>query len=78
MPNELHSDSQGRREVERFDRGSPKATGGAPNSEGVAADPTETAESKRREDLHLMDVAPTILSLFDLPIPGDMRGRIVL
>ncbi len=29
------------------------------------------------EGLHLMDVAPTLLDLFDLPVPRDMQGKVV-
>jgi predicted AlkP superfamily phosphohydrolase/phosphomutase len=29
------------------------------------------------EGLHLMDCAPTILSLFGLPVPSDMQGKII-
>lgn len=32
----------------------------------------------RREGLHLMDVAPTILNLYGLPIPEDMEGKSIL
>jgi len=28
--------------------------------------------------LHLMDVAPTILRLFDLPVPDDMEGKTII
>jgi predicted AlkP superfamily phosphohydrolase/phosphomutase len=31
----------------------------------------------RRDGLRIYDVAPTILSRFDLPAPGEMRGRVV-
>lgn len=31
----------------------------------------------RRDDLKLYDVAPTILNAFELPIPSDMRGKVV-
>jgi predicted AlkP superfamily phosphohydrolase/phosphomutase len=31
----------------------------------------------RRDDLSIRDVAPTILSLFGLPVPGEMRGRVL-
>ena len=29
---------------------------------------------ERREDMHLLDVAPTVLDLMDIPIPATMRG----
>jgi len=28
--------------------------------------------------LHLMDMAPTILRLFDVPIPEDMEGKSII
>jgi predicted AlkP superfamily phosphohydrolase/phosphomutase len=34
-------------------------------------------EVGQRNDLHLFDVAPTILRAFDLPVPSTMRGRVV-
>ncbi len=33
------------------------------------------AEAGRREGLHLMDVAPTVLELLEVPIPGEMEGK---
>ncbi len=32
----------------------------------------------RMSGLHLMDIAPTILKLFDLPIPRDMEGKSII
>ena len=26
-------------------------------------------------DAHLLDIAPTVLELLDLPVPADMRGH---
>jgi predicted AlkP superfamily phosphohydrolase/phosphomutase len=37
-------------------------------------DPKAKAQG-RGPKRHLMDVAPTILDLLDMPVPGDMRGR---
>jgi predicted AlkP superfamily phosphohydrolase/phosphomutase len=34
-------------------------------------------QAGRRDDLHLYDVAPTVLRVFDMPVPSTMRGRIV-
>jgi ATP sulfurylase len=31
----------------------------------------------RVEELHLMDVASTLLDLFGLPVPGDMQGKVI-
>jgi hypothetical protein len=33
--------------------------------------------ASRLDGLHLLDVAPTILSEFGLCIPGEMRGQII-
>ena len=33
--------------------------------------------AERRDDLHLLDVAPTILRLFGMPAPDGTRGRVV-
>ena len=35
-------------------------------------------EPGRREGMHLMDVAPTILDVFGIPIPEDMEGKSLL
>lgn len=35
-------------------------------------------EPGRREGMHLMDVAPTVLDVFDVPIPDDMEGKSLL
>jgi bisphosphoglycerate-independent phosphoglycerate mutase (AlkP superfamily) len=32
---------------------------------------------RRIDGLRIVDVAPTILQLFDLPIPEDMEGKAV-
>jgi len=32
----------------------------------------------RRDGMHLMDVAPTILDVFDIPVPDDMEGKSLL
>jgi predicted AlkP superfamily phosphohydrolase/phosphomutase len=32
---------------------------------------------RRVEALHVMDVAPTILDLFGLPVPADMQGEVI-
>ncbi len=31
----------------------------------------------RRDDLHLLDIAPTVLHCFGLPVPAGMRGRVI-
>jgi hypothetical protein len=30
-----------------------------------------------RDNLSLYDISPTILQIFDLPIPAEMRGQVV-
>jgi predicted AlkP superfamily phosphohydrolase/phosphomutase len=45
----------------------------APDGMCIAAGPGLTAG--RREDLHLYDVAPTIVEAVGLPVDGHMRGR---
>lgn len=40
----------------------------------ILADP-RNGGAKRVEGLHLLDCAPTVLKLFGLPVPADMRGR---
>src|SRR5574341_256989 len=42
----------------------------------ILYDPQRKATGER-DGLHIMDCAPTILSLFGIPIPADMGGRIV-
>jgi len=34
-------------------------------------------ESEKREGLHLMDIAPTVLNLLDVDVPEDMEGKTV-
>ena len=43
----------------------------------ILCDPRQPVAAIERKDLQLMDVAPTILRLFDLPVPADMEGRVV-
>jgi len=40
----------------------------------IMHDPRRSGRGKV-EDLQLMDVAPTVLDAFDLPIPSDMQGQ---
>ena len=42
----------------------------------IMYDPQERGRG-RVEGLHLMDVAPTLLDLFGLPVPGDMQGKVI-
>jgi len=42
----------------------------------ILTDPRSSARG-RREGYQIRDVAPTILSLFNYPIPSDMRGRAI-
>jgi predicted AlkP superfamily phosphohydrolase/phosphomutase len=39
----------------------------------IAAGPGVTARGTL--DAHLLDIAPTVLELLDLPVPADMRGH---
>ena len=34
-------------------------------------------EAGRRDDLHLLDVAPTILDVYGIPAPDGLQGRII-
>jgi predicted AlkP superfamily phosphohydrolase/phosphomutase len=49
----------------------------APHGIFVMHDRRRPIEGFERADLQLMDVAPTILNLLDVPIPGDMEGKVV-
>jgi predicted AlkP superfamily phosphohydrolase/phosphomutase len=42
----------------------------------VMYDPRQRGRG-RVEGLQLMDVAPTLLDLFGLPVPGDMQGKVI-
>ena len=42
----------------------------------ILTDPASSARGKRG-DYQIADLAPTILSLFDYPIPTDIRGRVI-
>ncbi|HEV8439999.1 MAG TPA: alkaline phosphatase family protein [Methylomirabilota bacterium] len=43
----------------------------------IFADPSRPAGGRKLEGLRLVDIAPTVLDLFGLPIPEDMTGRVV-
>jgi predicted AlkP superfamily phosphohydrolase/phosphomutase len=43
----------------------------------VMADLKRSGEGRKLTGLQLMDVAPTILKLFELPVPPDMEGKAV-
>jgi predicted AlkP superfamily phosphohydrolase/phosphomutase len=49
----------------------------APNGMFVLYDPREDYGGRRLENLHLMDVAPTILNLMGLEVPADMQGSVI-
>jgi predicted AlkP superfamily phosphohydrolase/phosphomutase len=36
----------------------------------------DVADGKQLDDLHIMDVAPTVIHAFDLPVPDDMDGNV--
>ena len=42
----------------------------------ILTDPASSARG-RRDGFQIADLAPTILSLFDHPIPADVRGRVI-
>jgi predicted AlkP superfamily phosphohydrolase/phosphomutase len=42
----------------------------------IAYDPRRRM-GRKVEGLHVMDMAPTILSLFGLPVPADMQGKVI-
>ena len=43
----------------------------------VMADLKRSKGGRKRTGLQLMDMAPTLLTLFDLPVPPDMEGKTV-
>jgi predicted AlkP superfamily phosphohydrolase/phosphomutase len=49
----------------------------APNGMFILYDPRRSYGGRRLEDLQLMDVAPTILNVMGLSIPGDMQGKVI-
>ena len=42
----------------------------------IMYDPRQEGRGKV-EGFHVMDVAPTLLDLFELPVPGDMQGKVI-
>ena len=49
----------------------------AENGIYIYTPPKADLAGKRLPDAQLMDFAPTVLNLFDLPIPGDMQGNVI-
>jgi predicted AlkP superfamily phosphohydrolase/phosphomutase len=49
----------------------------AQNGLFILNDPRRPQPSQQVHGAQLMDIAPTILSLFGLPVPSDMQGRIL-
>jgi len=43
----------------------------------IMYDPQRKQGGRRIQGLHLMDVAPTVLHLMGLPVPGDMKGKVI-
>jgi predicted AlkP superfamily phosphohydrolase/phosphomutase len=51
----------------------------AQNGMFILADPRQrNARGREVEGVQLMDIAPTILRLFDVAVPGDMQGRALI
>ncbi len=49
----------------------------APNGMFILYDPRSNYRGRRLHGLELMDIAPTILDILGLPVPGDMQGRLI-
>jgi predicted AlkP superfamily phosphohydrolase/phosphomutase len=49
----------------------------APNGMFILHDPRRNYRGRRLDGLQLMDVAPTILDIMGLPVPGDMQGKCI-
>jgi predicted AlkP superfamily phosphohydrolase/phosphomutase len=49
----------------------------AENGIWIYTPPAKNLGGKQMAAAQLMDFAPTILDIFDLPIPGDMQGRVI-
>jgi len=49
----------------------------AANGIFVMYDPQGEHGGRKLEGLQLMDVAPTVLDLMGLPVPGDMEGKVI-
>ena len=43
----------------------------------ITAPPGGKSRAGQLQGLQIQDVAPTILKIFDLPIPGDMEGKVI-
>ena len=41
-------------------------------------DPHKKLNGKQLNGLQLMDIAPTILSLLEQPVPADMQGKVIV
>jgi len=49
----------------------------APNGMYILYDPKQDYGGRRMDGPQLMDVAPTILDIMDVPIPADMQGKVI-
>lgn len=43
----------------------------------IISSPSLNAASGRRRDIHIKDIAPTVLSLMGVPVPHEMEGRCI-
>jgi predicted AlkP superfamily phosphohydrolase/phosphomutase len=44
----------------------------------IMHDPQQPCPAVRREGLNITDIAPTVLHLLGLPVPGDMEGNVIV
>jgi predicted AlkP superfamily phosphohydrolase/phosphomutase len=49
----------------------------AQNGMFILYDPRQAGRSRQVQGAQLMDIAPTLLSLYGLPVPGDMQGKVI-
>lgn len=70
--------SVGSGKIHTFDNDTgPDDANHAPHGIFVMNDRKQPMAGFQRNDLQLMDVAPTILNLLDVPVPADMEGKVI-